>query len=69
MTEHRMVQFEGAPIRLGETVKVDHYVQEFKIVVRSMHGVHDGMIKELIQQKFEVVKCEEVACTAYVVRP
>lgn len=55
------------PIQDGRTVTIDHTVTEFKVVVRTTcSGVGPDRIKDLIQQKFEVVKCEMVSGQRYV---
>jgi len=56
----------GKPVHDGQTVVVDHTVREFRVVIRSMNNVGPDTIKNLIQTKFEVVKCEVVNETSYV---
>jgi|TARA_Y100000310_G_scaffold238677_1_gene242176 hypothetical protein len=61
------ISITGDPIRDGQTVSVDHTVTEFKVVVRtSSVRIGPETIKDLIQQKFEVVKCEVVDSQHYV---
>ena len=59
-TKMQTVEVNGRPIRHGETVVVDHKVQSFVVVVRSMGGVGPDTIKDLIERRHEVVKIERV---------
>lgn len=62
-------EVNGRPVSDGETVTVDHNVQVFTVVVRSMSRVSPDTIKNLIQQRHEVVKIEETDSTLYVHAP
>ncbi len=39
-------------------VNVDHFVNEFKVVIRSNSNIGPQRLKDLIQTKFEIIKCE-----------
>jgi len=62
-------EINGRPVGDGETVTVDHSVQVFTVVVRSMSHIGPETLKNLIQQKYEVVKVEETDSTLYVHAP
>ncbi len=51
----------------GDTVQVDHNVTTFVVSVRSMTNVGIETIKNLIQQKFEVVEIN-IADKKYMVK-
>lgn len=62
----KTIEVNGRPIADGQTVVVDHSVQSFLVVVRSMGGVGVETLKNLIQQRHEVVKIEPVDAQLYV---
>ena len=62
-------EVNGRPVGDGETVTMDHSVQVFTVVVRSMSRIGPDTLKNLIQQKYEVVKVEETDSTIYVHAP
>ena len=43
----------------------DHTVTEFKLVVRHQRNISADTVKDLIQSRFEVVKCEQVSRQPY----
>ena len=45
-----MIEIDGKPINAGQTVTVDHVVQTYKIVVRSLSGVHADVVKDHLQK-------------------
>lgn len=51
----------------GGTCLVDHFVKEFKVRVRTMSNISADTMKNLIQMSYEVVQCEEVSQTTYVI--
>lgn len=51
---------------LDNTVTVDHTVQTFTVVIRSMGSVHPDTIKDFLQRRYEVVECKETDATTYV---
>ena len=61
------VHLYGKEIHDGKTVTLDHSVQSFTIVVRSMSGVSPQTLKDLIQTKYEVIRIGENDRTDYVV--
>lgn len=61
------VHLYGKPLVDGKTVTLDHSVQAFKIVVRSMSGVSPQRLKDMIEKSFEVVRIEELDRTDYVI--
>jgi len=61
------VHLYGKPLVEGKTVTLDHTVQKFEILIRSMSGVHAQRLKDLIQKQFEVVKIKEVDSISYVI--
>lgn len=61
------VHLYGKPLVEGKTVTLDHTVQKFEILIRSMSGVHASRLKDLIQKQFEVVKIKEVDSISYVI--
>lgn len=60
------IEVNGKKIDNGQTVTVDHSVQVFTVVVRSLQSVHPDRLKDLIQAKFEVIRCEQVEHDTYV---
>lgn len=60
------VHIYGKPMHDGQTVTLDHSVQKFEILVRSMSGVHAQRLKYLIQKEFEVCNIKEIDRTDYV---
>jgi hypothetical protein len=62
-------EVNGRHVDDGETVTVDHSVQVFTVVVRSMSRVGPDTIKNLIEKRHEVVKVEEIDSTLYVHAP
>ena len=54
-----MIEIDGKPINAGQTVTVDHVVQTYKIVVRSLSGVHADVVKDHLQKKWEIL---DIAC-------
>lgn len=66
MTNFRTVSIDGSTIREGDTLSLDHCVQEFKVVVRSSNRIDAETIKNLIEARHEVVVCEQLSSTAYV---
>ena len=56
----------GGKLEEGQTVTVDHVVQSFTVVVRSMNGVDNQTLKNLLQQKWEIVSLKENDRTEYV---
>lgn len=44
---------------INETVIVDHFTQRFTVVIRSLSPVGEDTLKNLIQQKYEVVEIEK----------
>lgn len=62
-------EINGRHVDDGETVTLDHSVQVFTVVVRSMSRVSPDTIKNLIQQRHEVVRIEETDNTLYVKAP
>lgn len=60
------IEVNGNKIDNGQTVTVDHSVQAFTVVVRSLQSVHPDRLKDLIQSKFEVIRCEETQHDTYV---
>lgn len=61
------IQSTARPVKDYETCIVDHSVQRFIVEVRSMSGVFPDNLKDLIQQKYEVLKVEEVERTLFVI--
>jgi hypothetical protein len=61
------VRINGKPLVDGKTVKLDHSVQKFEIVVRSLRGVSTQTVKDLIQKSYEVVRINEIDRTDYVI--
>ena len=57
----------GKPLVEGKTYTLDHSVQKFEVVIRSMSGVGTQHLKDLIQKQFEVVKINEVDRNDYVI--
>jgi hypothetical protein len=62
----KTIEVNGRPIGNGQTVVVDHSVQSFLVVVRSMGGVSPDTIKNLIERRHEVVRIEPVDAQLYV---
>ena len=58
-------ELNNKPVSDGQTCSVDHTVAEFKVVVRSINSVGPNDLKNLIEQKFEVVAVEEVNTDHY----
>lgn len=56
---------DGSEPKTGQTVTFDHGVTEFKIVIRHLGTANENSIKNLLQQKFEVIKVEEVETTTF----
>ena len=50
---------------MEKMIQADHTVTEFKVVVRHMRNISEDTIKDLIQKRLEVVKCEEVSRRTY----
>ena len=61
----KFVTLDGKPAPSGQTVTVDHCVQEFRVVVRSMSNITPERLKDIIQQRLEVVSCELTDETVY----
>ena len=60
------IHLYGKPLVDGKTVTLDHTVQEFTVVVRSMNHVHPQTLKDLIETKFEVVNIKMGESKEYV---
>ena len=61
------VHLHGNKLEDGKTVTLDHTVQKFEVVVRSMNGIGPNDLKDLIQQKYEVVYIGVIDRTDYVI--
>jgi hypothetical protein len=61
------VHLKGKKLYDGQTVTLDHSVQKFEVVIRSMSGVAPQRLKDLIQKSFEVVRINEIDRTDYVI--
>jgi hypothetical protein len=61
-----MIHLYGEKLTDGKTVTLDHAVQEFTVVIRSMAGVHPQTLKDLIQRKYEVVSIKTGESKEYV---
>jgi len=61
-----MREVNGLPISNGMTVTLDHSVQVFTVVVRSMGRVGADTIKNLIEKRHEVVRIEEIDSIRFV---
>lgn len=58
----KFLDIKGKPIQDNDnTVIIDNICQKFTVVIRSSAGVSAERIKDLIQQKFEVVSIDEDA--------
>ncbi len=55
----------GKELVAGKTYTVDHTVQSFTVVIRSMNNIGEQTIKDLIQQRYEVVSIKENDRTTY----
>lgn len=62
----RQVHLYGGKLEDGQTVTLDHSVQAFTVVIRSMNTVHPQTLKDLIQKRYEVVSIMETDRTDYV---
>lgn len=61
-----LVHLYGGKLEDGECVTLDHSVQKFEVVVRSLRGVGNQKLKDLIQKSYEVVSLTEIDRTDYV---
>jgi hypothetical protein len=56
-----MVYGSGLPVPPNHCVQVDHQEQTFLVKVSSMRRVGGDELTRLIQEKFKVLRCEQVA--------
>jgi len=52
------MKYQRVQVGNGQTLTTDHVMTEFRVVVRSLNSVHTETIKNLIEQRHEVVVCE-----------
>jgi hypothetical protein len=62
------IRLDGRPLVDGETVTLDHSVQKFEIIVRSLNGIAPQKVKDLIQKSYEVVSAKEIDRRDYVTK-
>ena len=60
------INLTGKPIDDGQTVVVDHYTQRFTVVIRSMSPIGEDTLKNIIQQKYEVVEIKQQDANAMI---
>lgn len=60
------VHLDGKKVLDGQTVTLDHSVQSFTVVVRSLAGITPQTVKNLIQKSYEVIAVKENDRTDYV---
>lgn len=63
--KHKDINIGHRPIISGSTVVVDHQVQVFTVVIRSLAGVGVEALKDQLQKKWEIVgtpHCHELDC-------
>ena len=65
----KTTMIDGSNPERGETISVDHSTKEFRIVIRSTSNVGIESMKDLIQQKFEVVEIEETGSEFFCIGP
>jgi hypothetical protein len=63
------IEVNGRLLHDGQTVMVDHNVQVFTVVVRGLAPVHPDTLKNIIQQRLEVVSINQVEHDTYVRKP
>lgn len=66
---HNLVKINGKQVKPGQTCTVDHIVQTYTVVVRSMGGVNEDRLRDVIQKQFEVVSSKLIDETFYVSIP
>lgn len=64
--KRKVYEVNGRTIKNGETVTFDHSIQTFIVKVRSLGRVSPERIKDLIENKFEVVDIQEGDSISYV---
>lgn len=62
-----MISLNGKPFSAGQTVTVDHQITEFTVKIRAMNSVGANQIKQLLQEKYEVLEVKETSSTKYVI--
>ena len=65
MKQPKCVMVDGSKPDDGQTIMVDHIVTEFKVVIRHTAGAGPADVKQLLQSKYEVVRCEVSESTVY----
>ena len=61
------IRLDGKPLGDGRTVTLDHSVQKFEVLVRSLNGIAPQKVKDLIQKSYEVVSVKEIDRHDYVI--
>lgn len=62
----KTIMIDGSNPSYGETILTDHTTTEFRLLIRTIDGqVGPETIKNLIQQKFEVVDIEQTDKTHF----
>jgi len=61
------VHLYGKELQDGTTVTLDHAVQRYEVVVRSLCGISNQTLKDLIEKRYEVVSIKEIDRTDYVI--
>lgn len=65
--DYQAKHLDGTPIHNdGRTYTIDNTIQTFIVQVRSLGSIGEDTIKDLIQQKYEVTKVEEINRTDFV---
>lgn len=59
-------EIHGRPIGQGDTVSVDHSVQDFHVQIRSLSGISTDTLKNLIQTRYEVTRIAKGNTKLYV---
>lgn len=62
----KTIEVNGNPIADGQTVSLDHSVQEFKVTIRSLAGIDTEKLKNHLQKLWEVTEIQQVNSTDYV---
>lgn len=63
------IEVNGRPVRDGETVTVDHSIQTITVKIRSMGVVDTDIVRNLLQQRYEVLSIEKDDVTLFVHAP
>lgn len=61
---------DGTEPKRGQTVVTDHIVQTYQISIRSLQGIMGTkVLKDLLQQKFEVTEIKQIDEISYCRKP